>query len=232
MHGRCEGIACVLAPYLGQKAQQRMDSLKRDGVLLPGNGKAISQSIKMVQTEPQHDAEALMIRRAAGGDMEAFRKLYDEYVDQVIHHVGRLLGPRGEVEDAVQEVFVRVHRSLKNYDGDCQFSTWLYRVTRKVADDHLRTPRKTVSLHDWRTLRAKGDAWKRLEARDQLRALYAALEKLNGDNREVFLLYEVEGLKLRAISEMMDLPIGTVASRVRRAREELGEILELMAGGE
>ena len=186
----------------------------------------------MAQTEPQYDAEALMIRRAAGGDMDAFRQLYEAHVDHVIHHVGRLLGPRAEVEDAVQEVFVRVHKSLRDYRGDSQFSTWLYRVTRNVAIDHLRKRKKTVSLDDWRTLRAHGNAWKRLEARDQLRALYAALEKLNIDYREAFLLYEVEGLKLREISEMMDVPIGTAASRVRRAREELRSVLESMVAGD
>lgn len=192
----------------------------------------ISAPLNMAQTEPQYDPEALMIRRAAGGDMKAFRRIYEENVDQVIHHVGRLLGPRAEVEDAVQEVFVRVHKSLKDYRGECQFSTWLYRVTRNVAIDHLRKRKKTVSLDDWRTLRANGNAWKRLEARDQLRALYAALEKLNVDYREAFLLYEVEGLKLREIAEMMDLPIGTAASRVRRAREELRSVLESMAAGD
>lgn len=192
----------------------------------------MSAEMKMAETQPQYDAMAVLIRRAAGGDTDAFRQIYDEHVDYVIHHVGRLLGPRAEVEDAVQEVFVRVHRSLKNYRGECQFSTWLYRVTRNVAIDHLRRRKKTVSLDDWRTLRASGDAWKRLEARDQLRGLYAAMEKLNVDYREAFILYEVEGMKLREIADLTEVPIGTVASRVRRAREHLKALLESTARGE
>lgn len=186
----------------------------------------------MAQIKPEIDVEVLRVQRAAAGDMQAFRLIYDEYVDYVAHHVGRLLGPRAEVEDAVQEVFVRVHRSLPNYRGDCRFSTWLYRVTRNVAIDHLRARKKTVSLDDWRPLRATGSAWKRLEARDQLRGLYAAIEKLGLEYREAFILYEVEGLKLREIAELTDTPIGTVASRVRRSREQLRQVLESTARGE
>ncbi len=180
----------------------------------------------MAQTEPQYDVEATRIRRAAGGDMQAFRELYDDHADYVAHHIGRLLGPRVEVEDAVQEVFVRVHGALSSYRGECKFSTWLYRVTRNVAIDHLRKRKNTISLDDWRPLKASGSAWKRLEARDQLRGLYAALEKLNVEYREAFLLYEVEGMKLREIADLTDTPLGTVASRVRRAREQLREVIE------
>lgn len=194
----------------------------------------MSAKLKMVQTEPQYDAEATRIRRAAGGDMEAFRQLYDDHVDYVTHHIGRLLGPRTEVEDAVQEVFVRVHGALEGYRGECKFSTWLYRVTRNVAIDHLRRRKDTkmISLDDWRPLRASGSSWKRLEARDQLRGLYAAMEKLKVEYREAFILYEVEGMKLREIAELTDMPIGTTASRVRRAREQLRAVLESTARGE
>jgi RNA polymerase sigma-70 factor, ECF subfamily len=170
--------------------------------------------------------ESRLIQAAAEGDTQAFRLLYEEHVEQVIHHVGRLLGPRADVEDAVQEVFVRVHRSLDQYRGDCKFSTWLYRVTRNVAIDHLRRQKKTISLDDWRPLRATGEDWRRLEARDQLRGLYAALERLPPEYREAFVLYEVEGCKLREIAELTESPLGTVASRVRRAREQLREVLE------
>ena len=184
----------------------------------------------MAHTEKQYDVEATRIRRAAGGDKQAFRELYDDYADYVAHHIGRLLGPRVEVEDAVQEVFVRVHCSLSSYRGDCKFSTWLYRVTRNVAIDHLRKRKNTIALDEWRPLKASGSAWKRLEARDQLRGLYAALEKLNVEYREAFILYEVEGMKLREIADLTDSPLGTVASRVRRAREQLRETIEATIG--
>ena len=184
-----------------------------------------AQKLVMIQSEGVEDREGMLVERAARGDRAAFRELYDGHVDQVIGHVGRLLGPQGEVEDVVQEVFVRVHRSLESYRGDCKFSTWLYRVTRNVAIDHLRRRKKMVSLDDWRPLRAKGDAWKQLEARDQLRALYAALEQMPVEYREAFVLYEIQGCKLREIADITEAPLGTVASRVRRAREQLQDVL-------
>ncbi len=176
--------------------------------------------------QSEQSRESRLIQAAVEGDTQAFRLLYEEHLEQVILHVGRLLGPRADVEDAVQEVFVRVHRSLDQYRGDSKFSTWLYRVTRNVAIDHLRRQKKTVSLDDWRPLRATGEDWRRLEARDQLRGLYAALERLPPEYREAFVLYEVEGCKLREIAELTESPLGTVASRVRRAREQLREGLE------
>lgn len=184
-----------------------------------------ARKLVMIQTEGAEDRVGFLVRQAAAGDRAAFRELYDSHVDMVIGHVGRLLGPRGDVEDTVQEVFVRVYRSLENYRGECKFSTWLYRVTRNVAIDHLRKQKKMVSLDDWRPLRAKGDAWKQLEARDQLRGLYAALERMPVEYREAFVLYEIEGCKLREIAEMTESPMGTVASRVRRAREQLQDVL-------
>jgi RNA polymerase sigma-70 factor, ECF subfamily len=197
-------------------------------VTIPQRGLDMSapKTVMMGQSDPQRDREARLVQRAADGDMRAFRELYDDHVEMVVHHVGRLLGPRAEVEDAVQEVFVRVHRCLDTYRGECKFSTWLYRVTRNVAIDHLRRRKKTVSLDDWRPLRASGDEWRKLEARDQLRGLYAALERLPVEYREAFVLFEIEGCKLREIAELTESPLGTVASRVRRAREQLREVLE------
>ncbi|RAL20927.1 RNA polymerase subunit sigma-24 [Lujinxingia litoralis] len=186
----------------------------------------------MAQTEPQFDRDAALITRAAAGDRHAFRQLYERHVGYVTHHVGRLVGPRGELEDVVQEVFVRVHRCLADYRGECAFTTWLYRVARNVAIDHLRRRKKTVSLDDWRPLRQTASAWRRLEARDQLRGLYAAMERMSLEHREAFVLYEIEGMKLREIADLTGDPLNTVASRVRRAREELRAVLEATQPGE
>ncbi|TXD35210.1 RNA polymerase sigma factor [Lujinxingia vulgaris] len=186
----------------------------------------------MAQTEPQFDVDATLITRAAAGDRVAFRQLYERHVGYVAHHVGRLVGPRGDLEDVVQEVFVQVHRCLADYRGDCTFTTWLYRVSRNVAIDHLRRRKKTVSLDDWRPLRQSGSSWRRLEARDQLRGLYAAMEKMPLDHREAFVLYEIEGMKLREIADLTGDPLNTVASRVRRARQDLREVLEATQRGE
>ena len=169
-----------------------------------------------------------LIERAQGGDMQAFRQIYDAHLRRVAAQVGRLLGPRGDVEDVVQEVFIQVHRSLPNFRGDSEFTTWLYRVTWNVAVTHLRrrvnhTP---VDLPALMQFACEKELWGKLEARDKLRTLYAALEELPDEYREAFILFEIEGNSLQEIAEMTDTSLNTIASRVRRSRERLRALLE------
>lgn len=165
------------------------------------------------------------LQRAAAGDMQAFRQLYEDNLHFVAHHTGRLLGPKADLQEAVQEVFRRLYRSLPEYRDDCQLSTWLYRLTRALAFELLQSRNKTIALDDWRPLRASGAAWKRLDSRTRLRGLYAALDQLDCEYRETFILFELEGLKLREIAALTDSPISTTASRVRRSRKQLHTIL-------
>ncbi|MFU8804057.1 MAG: RNA polymerase sigma factor [Bradymonadaceae bacterium] len=183
-------------------------------------------------TQPQFDTESQWILRAARGDVASFRRLYDRYVDYVTHNVGRLMGPGSDLEDVVQEVFVQVYRSLDGFRHESAFSTWLYRIARNVAIDHLRKRSKTVELADWRPLRCSTELWAKLEAREQVRALYAAMQKFSIENREAFILHELEGMKLREIEELTGESINTIAARVRRTREQLRVILEAAQGAE
>lgn len=175
----------------------------------------------------QFDPERVLIAAAAQGDMRAFRTLYDLHLSYVTRCVARLLGQAPDLEDVVQEAFIAIYRALPSFRGDCAFTTWLYRVARNVAIDHLRKRRvSTVELDAWRPLRADADQWAHLEARDLCRALYAALDTLSIEHREVFVLHEVEGMKLREIAELTNESVNTVAARVRRTREKLQSVLE------
>lgn len=194
--------------------------------------------VEMDVAEPQAaeiEEEQAWVEAAAAGDVAAFRLLYDRHFDFVTRQVGRVMGPQfgsagGELEDVVQEVFVQVFRSLQNYRSESKFTTWLYRVAYNVTVSHLRRTPRTVELADWRTLREPISTWNKLEARDMCRVLYAALEQVADDQREAFLLFEVEGMKLREISELTGESINTVAARVRRTREKLQQVLEHAAG--
>jgi RNA polymerase sigma factor (sigma-70 family) len=100
-------------------------------------------------------------------------------------------------------------------------------VTRNVTIDHLRRQReRPVQLDAIRSLRKTGEFWRKLEARDVLRSLQAALQGVDLEHREAFYLYEVEGRKLREVAELTESSINTVASRVRRTRERLQVLLE------
>lgn len=179
------------------------------------------------QTDQQkRDEESAWIAASLNGDVAAFRRLYDRYFDYVARQVGRIMGIHSEREDVVQEVFVAVYRSLDNYRGDSAFSTWLYRVTYNVTVSHLRKRPRTVELAAWRPLRESQSAWNQLEARDMIRVLYAALDTVPHEQREAFLLHEVEGMKLREIADLTGDSINTIAARVRRTREKMQEVLD------
>jgi RNA polymerase sigma-70 factor (ECF subfamily) len=166
------------------------------------------------------------VEQSRDGDMQAFRRLYDEFLPYVRHHVGRLVGPDDKVEDLVQEIFVEVYDSLSDFEFRSKFKTWLYRVTRNVTISHLRGREETIDLDDVRPLRNDSRMLAKLEARDQVRALYSVLEQCKPESREAFILHEVEEMKLREIAEMTDTSINTVGSRVRRTREKLRTFLE------
>lgn len=177
------------------------------------------------KTDPMAD-ETGLIEAAAAGDRVAFRRLYDHYFDYVLRNVVRLIGQSSDLEDVVQDVFIQVHRSIGSFRFDCAFTTWLYRVTRNVTISHIRKRPSTVELKDWRNLRADNTAWGKLEARDMLRVLNAALESVSVEYREAFLLHEIDGLKLREIADLTGESINTIAARVRRTREKLQDTLE------
>jgi RNA polymerase sigma-70 factor (ECF subfamily) len=174
----------------------------------------------------ERDEQREWIEAAAQGDVVAFRRLYDRHFDFVARCVGRVMGPGPELEDVVQEVFVQVFRSLESYRHESAFTTWLYRVAYNVTVSHLRKKPRTVELSAYRPLRDSKSSWGELEARDMCRVLYAALENVAPDHREAFLLYEVEGMKLREIAELAGVSINTIAARVRRTREKMHSILE------
>jgi RNA polymerase sigma-70 factor (ECF subfamily) len=173
----------------------------------------------------QAETDEDLARRCAQGDKHAFRVLYERHLGRVTHQVGRLMGPSADVEAVVQDVFVQVYRSLKGFRGESRFTTWLYRVTRNVTVDRLRRQPPTVALPELRGLMAPQQEWGRLTAREQLKHLYAALNNLSASHREAFILYEMEGKTLAEISELTGDSLNTVASRVRRSRENLRTLL-------
>ncbi|HET8539448.1 MAG TPA: sigma-70 family RNA polymerase sigma factor [Anaeromyxobacter sp.] len=159
---------------------------------------------------------ALAERFTRHGDEGAFRELYRRHVDRVHRLAARILGPRGDLDDTVQEIFVQVHRSLDRFRGDSRFATWLHRlavnVTAGVLRRALREPLEPA-------LRAPdADPGEQLEAREEVLALYRALDELPERNRVAFVLFELEGMPLEEIAETTGVPLQAAAARLRRAR--------------
>ena len=178
-------------------------------------------------------ADDRLVELCREGNAPAFRRLYHRHVDRVFTLVGRILGPmRSDHEDAVQDVFLEVHRSLGRYRGDSAFGTWLYRIAVNTTYSRLRRgpgPRETLAdpSVDVPDPAPSGEA--RTDARAWVRRLYALLEDTSPKNRIVFTLYELEGLTLEQIATLLEIPLHTAAARLRRTRDALLDALRRSA---
>jgi RNA polymerase sigma-70 factor (ECF subfamily) len=152
----------------------------------------------------------------------AFRQLYDAHVRFVLRVLVRLGVPESDVADAVQDVFVVVHRRLPEFEGRAKPTTWLFEICLRVASDrrnlaHLRreVPSDDPSLSD---IEAPGDEMAALERREARALLDRILNRMPEAQRIAFVLFELEQMTAEEIAELLDVPVGTVRSRLRLAR--------------
>jgi RNA polymerase sigma-70 factor (ECF subfamily) len=177
-----------------------------------------------------------LIARAKAGDRASFDLLVREHYALVHNTAHRILGDQLAAEDATQTAFVRAYRSLDRFRGGAAFSTWLYRIVSNVCLDMLRSRKNdTVGLEitheddddtEQRPLRddtAEPSATIEREERQQI--VHRAIAELSDDHRVVLVLCDIMGLSYEEIAEILDMPIGTVKSRLNRARLALKDIL-------
>jgi len=173
-----------------------------------------------------------LISAAARGDESAFAQLLEQYQDRVYHLALHICRDPEDARDVAQEAFLSAWRGLPNFRAEAGFSTWLYRLTSNAAIDHLRRVKKQqgdLSLDDENLgLDAPDDApgpQEAAEATELQQAVAAGLEQLGEDHRQVLLLREVRQLSYEEIAGLLALDIGTVKSRLSRARNALRKIL-------
>lgn len=170
-----------------------------------------------------------LVEEIRGGNMAAFRTLYFRNVDHVYGLVTRILGPsRADRDDVVQEIFFQAHRSLHRFQGRSSVSTWLHRIAVNVTYSHLRrsVEREIPATDSMPVIESAAHGEGCLDARRAVLKMYGLLDRLTPKNRIVFTLYEFEGLTLEKISDVLDIPLHTAASRLRRSRERLMEALQ------
>jgi RNA polymerase sigma-70 factor (ECF subfamily) len=182
-----------------------------------------------------------LIAAAQAGDVEAFDTLIRRHQDRVFNQAWRLLGDHDEASDLVQEVFIRVYRKIHLYRGDAAFSTWLYRVTHNLAKNRWKQMERqgrsrTVSLDqpraeddDDRPLDRPDDSpgpRSMAEGREMLGHLEREMQGLGFEHRQVLVLRFVENLSYEEIAEVLGANLGTVKSRICRARQELRRRME------
>ena len=173
-----------------------------------------------------------LIRQTLAGESSAFEGLIGKYQNRLFHSMTQVLRNPTDAEDIVQDAFVKAFTKLSTFRGGSQFYTWLYRIAHNAAISQIRKRKPTESL-DQESGVAAGNLEgqdvspsERLEQEEQNQQLSDALGRLKEEQRSVLVLREMDGLDYDAIAEILDVPVGTVRSRLHRARAQLKEELE------
>jgi RNA polymerase sigma-70 factor (ECF subfamily) len=193
------------------------------------------------------EIDAELVRRAQAGDHGAFRQLFDRYHKRVYAVAFGVLKNRQDAMDCVQEGFVKVHRHLPGFQGSSSFYTWLYRIVMNLAIDQLRRRKvgRPVEFDDGirRDSQEPGDdaivsrmldenPRKAVIRRELLQRMEAALAELPEYHRKVILLREIEGMSYEEMAEALDVPKGTIMSRLFHARKKMQEALRGYVDGD
>ena len=185
--------------------------------------------------------DRLLVTRAQEGDRHAFDLLVLRYQHRLVKLIGRYVRDHAEVLDVAQESFIKAYRALPNFRGDSAFYTWLYRIAINTAKNHLvsqarRNAELAVDAQEAEQFDEASELRdtatpEQLLMRDQVqRTVVAAIEELPDDLRTAITLRELEGMSYEDIAQTMDCPIGTVRSRIFRAREAINRRLEPLIG--
>ncbi|MGB4467080.1 MAG: RNA polymerase sigma factor RpoE [Azovibrio sp.] len=185
----------------------------------------------------EREIDQLLVEKAQQGDRHAFDTLVTKYQRKLGRLVARLVKDSAEVEDVVQEAFIKAYRALPAFRGESAFYTWLYRIGVNTAKNHLvaqgrRAPTSTEFNNDEAEGFAEGDLLRDIDTPESLlmtkqigQTVNQAMDALPEELRNAIVLREIEGLSYEEIAQMMNCPIGTVRSRIFRAREAVANKL-------
>jgi RNA polymerase sigma-70 factor (ECF subfamily) len=181
-----------------------------------------------------------LVERVQRGDKQAFGLLVSKYQRKLARLLSRMIRDPAEVEDVTQEAFIKAYRALPSFRGDSAFYTWLYRIGINTAKNYLvsqgrRAPTSTSTDAEDAETMEDGDALRDNDTPERLmmtrqigETVNAAMDALPEELRTAIVLREIEGLSYDEIASVMDCPIGTVRSRIFRAREAISERLRPM----
>jgi len=186
----------------------------------------------------ERNVDQQLVERAQRGDKQAFGLLVEKYQRKLARLISRLVRDPGEVEDVTQEAFVKAYRALPSFRGDSAFYTWLYRIGINTAKNYLvamgrRAPTSTEfeaeeaeGFDSGELLREISTPESLLLTKEIAGTVNQAIEALPEELRSAIQLRELEGMSYEEIAKLMDCPVGTVRSRIFRAREAIAERLK------
>ncbi|MBT3204768.1 MAG: RNA polymerase sigma factor RpoE [Gammaproteobacteria bacterium] len=182
------------------------------------------------------ELDSELVKRVQQGDKSAFDVLVQKYQQKVVNLISRFVSDQSECYDVAQETFIKAYRALDKFRGDSQFYTWLYRIAANTAKNHLasrarKSPKYSVDVEDAEHF--SGDSQLKdnttpesLMLTEEIKqTVYAAIDNLPEDLKSAITLRELEGLSYEEIADVMDCPIGTVRSRIFRARDAIDKEL-------
>ena len=190
----------------------------------------------------ERDIDRQLVERAQRGDKRAFELLVEKYQRKLARLLSRLVRDPGEVEDVAQETFVKAYRALASFRGESAFYTWLYRIGVNTAKNYLmamrrRAPTSTEVVaedaegyDEGEQLRDINTPESVLLSKEIATTVNAAIDALPEELRTAIQLRELEGMSYEEIARVMECPIGTVRSRIFRAREAIAERLRPLLG--
>ncbi|MGK8175883.1 RNA polymerase sigma factor RpoE [Aeromonas dhakensis] len=178
-----------------------------------------------------------LVERVQRGDKNAFNLLVKKYQHKVVNLVARYVNNPGDVPDVAQEAFIKAYRALPTFRGESAFYTWLYRIAVNTAKNYLTSQGRRPPSSDVEAEEAEyyggGEALQEVATPENLTltdeikcTVFSAIEALPEDLRTAITLRELEGLSYEEIAEIMDCPVGTVRSRIFRAREAIDKKLQ------
>ncbi len=171
-----------------------------------------------------------LITRSCAGDLEAFESLVRAHQDRIYNLAYRLTGNREDATDAAQEAFIRAYRALPRFRRDAAFSTWLYRIATNAALDLVRRRPAVPPVELTADYRAPDNPEVEAQRRETHRRIHAALGHLPPEYRAAVVLRDLQGLDYEEIAHILQVPIGTVRSRLSRGRGALrAELTDLVA---
>lgn len=184
------------------------------------------------------DLEKLLVKKSQSGDIESFELLISSYDKRAYNIAYRIMGNEEDAKDMAQEAMLRVYRSIKDFKGQSSFSTWLYRIVTNVCLDELRRRKNDRHVSIDSTIKTEDGelhielcsdketpetAYERVEQRELIKE---AIRELNDEYRSVIVLRDIQGFSYEEISNMLECSLGTVKSRINRARTMLRDRLK------
>ncbi len=186
------------------------------------------------------EQEKVLIQKSKKDDGQAFEELISPYQKKVLNLAYRMLGNVSDAEDAAQEIFIKVFRSLYSFNEQSAFSTWLYKVATNVCLDILRKRKRQnggalISINRYSSqddeyeLPIEDGApspYEEAQKKEAMRALKSALDLLSEEQRAVIVMRDINGLSYEEIADVMECSLGTIKSRINRSRLALRKLLE------